>query len=325
MLIRIFTSEENMNHTALKLAIAIAATVTSMSAALSSRTWVSTTGSDNVVSTWANASLMCGATNPCRTFQRAIQYTAAGGEVDVLTAGDYGSFTITKAITIDGGNLAYVQTTTNGAAITVTAGVADSVVIRNLSIDLPMNTPLATATLGISWTQGFALYLEDLSIFGGSTGVWANSTQSGNGGPYAYLQNVTIRASCLGAVFLSGSSSLSMKAALDRVTVEQSAGEGATLANGRFAIARSSFAFAGAHGVLCGSNCQLSISDSTVVNSNIGLTASSGSTIRVSNTTISGNTSALLPNGGGSILSFGNNAVAGNVNQETFSGAVPLK
>jgi hypothetical protein len=40
---------------------------------------------------------------PNCTFAGAISKTAAGGEIDALDPGGYGTVTITKAITIDGG------------------------------------------------------------------------------------------------------------------------------------------------------------------------------------------------------------------------------
>src|SRR5437588_2153056 len=62
--------------------------------AQASRTWVSGVGDD------ANP---CSRTAPCKTFAGAISKTAAGGEIDALDPGGFGSVTITKAITIDGG------------------------------------------------------------------------------------------------------------------------------------------------------------------------------------------------------------------------------
>src|SRR5882762_1005645 len=62
--------------------------------AQATRTWVSGVGDD------ANP---CSRTAPCKTFAGAISKTAAGGEIDALDPGGYGTVTITKGITIDGG------------------------------------------------------------------------------------------------------------------------------------------------------------------------------------------------------------------------------
>src|SRR5688500_12418798 len=64
------------------------------SQALATRTWVSGAGND------ANP---CSRTLPCLTFTGAIAKTAAGGEINALDAGNFGTVVINKSITIDGG------------------------------------------------------------------------------------------------------------------------------------------------------------------------------------------------------------------------------
>src|ERR1700689_2211834 len=67
---------------------------TSPAHAQATRTWVSGVGDD------ANP---CSRTAPCMTFAGAITKTAAGGEIDALDPGGFGTLVITKSITIDGG------------------------------------------------------------------------------------------------------------------------------------------------------------------------------------------------------------------------------
>jgi hypothetical protein len=55
---------------------------------------------------------------PCRTFQRAVNQTAAGGEVKALDPADYQPVTITKSITITGVQGAGIDTS-GGTAVTV--------------------------------------------------------------------------------------------------------------------------------------------------------------------------------------------------------------
>src|ERR1700684_962743 len=94
--------------------------------AQATRTWISGVGDD------ANP---CSRTAPCKTFAGAISKTAAGGEIDVIDPGGFGTVTITKAITIDGAGTqaSILASGTNG--INVNAGVNDAVIIRNLSIN----------------------------------------------------------------------------------------------------------------------------------------------------------------------------------------------
>src|ERR1044071_6704555 len=61
-------------------------------AAQATRTWVSGVGDD------VNP---CSRSAPCKTFAGAISKTAAGGEIDCLDPGGFGTVTIVKSITID--------------------------------------------------------------------------------------------------------------------------------------------------------------------------------------------------------------------------------
>jgi hypothetical protein len=74
-------------------------------------------------------------TTPCKTFAGAMPKMAAGGEIDVLDPGGFGTVTITKAITIDAtGALGGVFAAgTNG--IVINAGATDRVVLRGLSVN----------------------------------------------------------------------------------------------------------------------------------------------------------------------------------------------
>src|SRR5262245_50453923 len=101
---------------------------TSATHAQATRTWVSGVGDD------VNP---CSRTAPCKTFAGAISKTAAGGEIDALDPGGFGSVTITKSITIDGsGTFASILGAgTNGININDTNNLGIVVVIRNLSIN----------------------------------------------------------------------------------------------------------------------------------------------------------------------------------------------
>ena len=99
--------------------------------AQATRTWVSGVGDD------VNP---CSRTAPCKTFAGAISKTATGGEISVLDPGGYGTLTVTKAITVDGGSGAGWGSTlfssVNGFVINITTGLTtDKVILRNLSIN----------------------------------------------------------------------------------------------------------------------------------------------------------------------------------------------
>jgi hypothetical protein len=107
----------------LALAVALPAVSAQAQAA---RTFVSIAGTDNAT---------CGINAPCRHFQAAVTATAAEGEVDALDPGNYGGFTVSHAITIEGQGWAYIAPAANGAAITIAAGSTDRINIRGVSLN----------------------------------------------------------------------------------------------------------------------------------------------------------------------------------------------
>src|SRR3954453_19002448 len=77
---------------ALLIAGALLLTFAAQANAQATRTWISGVGDD------VNP---CSRTAPCKTWAGAISKTAAGGEIDCLDPGGFGSVTITKSITLD--------------------------------------------------------------------------------------------------------------------------------------------------------------------------------------------------------------------------------
>lgn len=131
--------------------------LSSAAQAQATRTWVSGVGDD------ANP---CSRTAPCKTFAGAISKTAAGGEIDALDPGGFGTVTITKAITIDGGAgqvASVLASGTNG--INVNAGVNDVVILRHLTINGISGTG-AGGLNGVRYSSGAALHIQDCYIFG---------------------------------------------------------------------------------------------------------------------------------------------------------------
>jgi hypothetical protein len=90
------------------------------------RTWVSGVGSDLDT---------CERAAPCKTFAGAISKTAAEGEIDVLSPGNFGPVTITKSISIVADGVLGGILVVSGNAITVNAGPNDVVVLRGLTLD----------------------------------------------------------------------------------------------------------------------------------------------------------------------------------------------
>ena len=129
----------------------------SVAFAQATRTWVSGVGDD------ANP---CSRTAPCKTFAGAISKTAPGGEISALDPGGFGAVTITKSITISGvGTQASILgSLTNG--INISAGPNDVVILHNLQINGAGN-----GLIGIRFHTGSALIMEDVRVWGFSTGI----------------------------------------------------------------------------------------------------------------------------------------------------------
>jgi hypothetical protein len=143
-----------MKHGFLLFFIALAVSfcaLTTAASAQATRTWVSGTGDD------ANP---CSRTAPCKTFAGAISKTTAGGEIDALDPAGYGTLTITKAITIDGGGGVVASVLAAGTVgFTVNAGPNDVVILRNLMINgIAQST--SPGTNGINVVAGGFLILE---------------------------------------------------------------------------------------------------------------------------------------------------------------------
>jgi hypothetical protein len=125
----------------------------SLAHAQATRTWVSGVGDD------ANP---CSRTAPCKTFAGAISKTAAGGEIDALDRGGFGAVTITKSITIDGGDFSsgILASLTNGVIVNL-ANATDRVLLRNLSINGAGN-----GLNGIRFIQNGRLSVDTCQVYG---------------------------------------------------------------------------------------------------------------------------------------------------------------
>jgi hypothetical protein len=135
----------------LLLAFVVFLTLTAAAQAQATRTWVSGVGDD------ANP---CSRTAPCKTFAGAISKTAAGGEINVLDPGGFGGVTITKAITIssEGFEAGVLVSGTNGIIVNV-PNATDVVVLRGLDIE-----GLGTGLSGITVLTGGTVFVEKCTI-----------------------------------------------------------------------------------------------------------------------------------------------------------------
>jgi len=132
--------------------IAIGITASLPAQAQRARVFVSVNGND---------SNPCTALSPCRNFQAAHDAVQAGGEVDVLDTGGYGTLLITKSISIvnPGGVVASIATASQQTAITITVGVSDTVSLRGLTLD-----GASVGANGIAFGGGGTLEIADCVV-----------------------------------------------------------------------------------------------------------------------------------------------------------------
>ena len=106
--------------------------------------------------------------NPCRTFQFAVNQTAAGGEVKALDPADYRHVTINKSISITGVDGAGIDTN-GGNAITLSIGSAAinlaNLIIQNVS---------GSGTNGIL-SSSASVTITHCTVRGFSTGIALSS------------------------------------------------------------------------------------------------------------------------------------------------------
>jgi hypothetical protein len=273
--------------------------------AQATRTWVSGVGDD------ANP---CNRIAPCKTFAGAISKTLANGEIDCLDAGGFGAVTITKAITIDcTGTLGSVLVSGTNAII-VSAGAADKVTLRGLSLN-----GIGTGLAGIRFLAGAQLNVERCAVFGFTgNGIDVNTTTSSNVNvTNTYITNV-------------GKGIVATSTAFVAVTVNNTSilhpGTNGFEAQTNVAamVTNSTITGAGTFAVVVSGHSQINIDSSTLFISNTAIGVTANGFIFVSNSNIYADTTNFSIAPGGAVFSSGNNRTSpGAVGAP--SGSIPVQ
>jgi hypothetical protein len=282
--------------------------------AQATRTWVSSVGDD------VNG---CTRTAPCRTFAGALARTAAGGEIDVLDAGGYGTVNITKSVTIDGtGTLGAINDSgANGIVIndsaTATPGTA-IVTLRGLSISGAGTT---LGLRGIHVISAGKVAVEDSVVSSHSiAGVEVVAASS------LVLRNVVVRNNAGPGIVLAGASiSALLKASIIGCTVVGNSGNGLhAKQHTRVSATRSEFSQNTGHGVFADAVTAGSVALVLLRSSTMAFNGSSGvragnagsagtSAAKIADCEISGNTgNGVLVSTGGGIGTSQNNRITNN-------------
>lgn len=270
------------------------------------RTWVSGVGND------ANP---CSRTAPCKTFAAAYAATTAGGEIDVLDRGGFGQLTISKSITIDGGDLSGGILASGGNGIVVNTAASAFVTIRNLAI-IGVNSPSSGPPLnGIRSIQAGKLHIEHCEIY--------NFTQRGidfapTGAASLYVKDSFIHNNTGAGIGMIPAVGGSIKGHLDNVRSENNQNGFVEQDNTAVSIRNSVAAGNGASGFLAigsaagGPNMLLESCITTNNGTNgVRVQGNANAKIRISNVTITNNATGISISAG-SVISSGNNSIQGN-------------
>jgi hypothetical protein len=287
--------------------------------------WVSNNGSDAAACTEAA---------PCQTFAHALFETEAGGEVSCINSGSYiagAGLMITKSITIDcNGTLAWGNGDTDtfvGDAITIN-GSGIVVHLRNLSISgLSLTTAEGSANQnGVTVGAAALVNIEDCFINNfGANGI--NVTTSAN--TVLKVRNTSIAGTSNG-IYLAPTGG-AVKGTVDHTSIVNVSSNGIA-ANGTSggtikATISDSVVSDNENGIVAvssGSGVVLVIDQTKVANNAAAglLAAGSGAGIVARNTTVFDNGTGLETASGGGLISYGNNSVAGNTTNGTFTATI---
>ena len=291
-----------------RIVILAAAAVASAAGAQATRTWVSGTGSD------ANP---CSRTAPCQTFSGALGKTAAGGQINCIDPGGFGTINITKSITIDctGTQGSILAANTNGVIVN---GANINVILRNIQID-SANT---TTGNGIRILNARNVIIDNVTIenfagtVGNGRGITIETAVAGVGvqvinSRILNTTNFGIHSTpTAGNVVLavrntdilrSGNSAIALinatAATINNCMLQHNVGAGVALQNANVTAQVS--------------NCDISFNGSGIANGLGG-----ASVTRLYGNTLTGNTIGVRIDAG-SVFTYGNNGIRGNAGNET--------
>jgi hypothetical protein len=270
------------------------------------------------VSVTGNNANACTLAAPCRSLQRGINMTPAGGELQILDSGSYGvNANIAKSLTINGnGHTVYL-----GEPITING--ADTVVaLRGLALD-----GQGTVVNGISVVNAAAVHIERCIVHGfADTGINATAT----GVVLNILDSISRDNGNLGFNIVSAGAA---QVTIDNSRFENNSGAGVGIQSGARATISRSIATGNLHGIFAQGGVITVMSSTSAYNSSVGFGASGGgtvtiessishdnnlagvltnpgNTIRISNSTITDNPTGVQNNG--TVETRQNNTIRGN-------------
>ena len=240
----------------------------------------------------------CAPATPCRTFARAISQTNPSGEIIVLDSAGYGPFSINKSITVQAAPGIYAGISApTGHAIDLATG-PNIVVLRGLTLQ---GGGVAN-NFGI---YGFAsiVHVENCVIDGFDTGI-------GDGAYTLTVSDSEIRNNKTAGIVVANAGA---NAVLERVRLKNNGNDGLIVQDHAKATVRNSVSSGQSGGFSAVFFAVLNVENSVATRNLGNVYSDSSATVRVSNTVVTDATTAGLWNTNvGTMLSWGNNKVAGN-------------
>jgi hypothetical protein len=278
------------------------------------RTFVSAAGSDS--NNCANVN------TPCRHFAAAYAATAPGGEIFVLDPANYGSVTITQAVSIQGHGWASIAPPNGGNAITINAGPGNNISIHGVSID---GTGATGGTNGIVFNAGGSLTVTDCVVQNfGNDGIGFFPTAASN----LSVSNTTAANNGRNGIFVLPSGTGAVESVFNRVQTSNNADSGIVLdgANSTGTLKGTVYESVSAQNGGAGAGLgffaftspghaptTLMVFHSASVNNLQSMSAQGvGATVRLANSTSTGNGISWAAVNGGIFLSYSDNYIDGN-------------
>jgi len=277
----------------------------------------------------------CTFTNPCATFTAAISATVSGGTITCVDQGANAvgnavvAIPISKSITID------CAGTSAGAYAVSISGDGIVVRLRNLTIS---TIGITGGNIGVDFQNGAALFIENCVIDSWNAGIGAGihfAPTSGTAKLHvtdSVIRNNGVPAGGAGIWVVPGSGAQA-RVAIERTVVENNTY--GVIADGSVGTALvelkdSTIANNAINGIWAytGGMTSSIMVDHTVSNYNGGSGAVATGTsafVSLSDSTVVGNATGLSAGSGGSIGSYGNNRINGNVSAGVTPTSIGLK
>jgi hypothetical protein len=271
------------------------------------RTWVSGVGDD------ANP---CSRTAPCKTFAGAISKTAAGGIINCLDPGGFGSLTITKSMTIDCRNTLAGMLGSGGInAVNINDSATASpgtikVTLRGLDIE-GNGTPPGLNGINITSARRVKIFDNEIHDFSRS-GVLVAPAAAASTDMRVLVSRTDIHTNGGNAITVAPASGV-----LAKVTAHNN-----DLNDNTCGLVTARFGMSNIFGTECGTAAANANTGAAIINAfgnsiaeNAGagvMARGSSAFVRIGGNEITGNTFGLRPIDSGGILSFGDNYIFGN-------------